>query len=85
MLRLNYGIRLKKVKYPLYIVVDILQIMTIEQNKALKQLKGYTKVSDRLAATKCGVRLHLFCYVLLDFSLTVKAAPHECVTRTSQP
>ena len=22
---------------------------------------------------------------LLDFSLTVKAAPHECVTRTSQP
>ena len=24
-------------------------------------------------------------YVLLDFSLTVKAAPHECVMRTSQP
>ena len=23
--------------------------------------------------------------VLLDFSLTVKAAPHECVIRTSQP
>ena len=23
--------------------------------------------------------------VLLDFSLTVKAAPHECVVRTSQP
>ena len=23
--------------------------------------------------------------VLLDFSLTVKAAPHECETRTSQP
>ena len=23
-------------------------------------------------------------HVLLDFSLTVKAAPHECVIRTSQ-
>ena len=23
--------------------------------------------------------------VLLDFSLTVKEAPHECVIRTSQP
>ena len=23
--------------------------------------------------------------VLLDFSLTVKTAPHECVIRTSQP
>ena len=25
------------------------------------------------------------CIVLLDFSLPVKAAPHECVIRTSQP
>ena len=24
-------------------------------------------------------------FVLLDFSLTVKAAPHECVIRTGQP
>ena len=23
--------------------------------------------------------------ILLDFSLTVKAAPHECVIRTGQP
>ena len=30
-----------------------------------------------------GFNLHI--YVLLDFSLTVKAAPHECVIRTSQP
>ena len=30
--------------------------------------------------------LSFFCRpVLLDFSLTVKAAPHECVIRTSQP
>ena len=28
---------------------------------------------------------HLPILVLLDFSLTVKAAPHECVIRTSQP
>ena len=26
-----------------------------------------------------------FQLLLLDFSLTVKAAPHECVIRTSQP
>ena len=24
-------------------------------------------------------------WLLLDFSLTVKAAPHECVIRTNQP
>ena len=24
-------------------------------------------------------------YVFFDFSLTVKAAPHECVIRTGQP
>ena len=24
-------------------------------------------------------------WILLDFSLTVKAAPHKCVIRTSQP
>ena len=24
-------------------------------------------------------------YVFFDFSLTVKAAPHECVSRTGQP
>ena len=26
-----------------------------------------------------------FGQILLDFSLTVEAAPHECVIRTSQP
>ena len=28
-------------------------------------------------------KLHV--HVLLDFSLTIKAAPHECVIGTSQP
>ena len=27
----------------------------------------------------------LLSHVFLDFSLTVKAAPHECVIRTGQP
>ena len=27
----------------------------------------------------------LFDFVFFDFSLTVKAAPHECVIRTGQP
>ena len=29
--------------------------------------------------------LHIAKYLLLDFSLSAKAAPHECVNRTSQP
>ena len=32
-----------------------------------------------------GVTVLCPCLVLLDFWLTVKAAPHECVIRTSQP
>ena len=37
----------------------------------------------------CALKLaffnHRYFIILLDFSLTVKAAPHECVIRTSQP
>ena len=37
----------------------------------------------------CGIYPYLILLnslkILLDFSLTVKAAPHECVIRTSQP
>ena len=32
-----------------------------------------------------GMTFRLPVIVLLDVSLTVKAAPHECVIRTSQP
>ena len=32
-----------------------------------------------------GIHRLYFTMVLLDFSLTVKAAPHECLIRTSQP
>ena len=30
-------------------------------------------------------KIYAYPFVLLDISLTVKAAPHECVIRTSQP
>ena len=30
-------------------------------------------------------RMEILKFLLLDFSLTVKAAPHECVIRTGQP
>ena len=38
--------------------------------------------------TKVNLRIFygiILLMVLLDFSLTIKAAPHECVIRTSQP
>ena len=38
---------------------------------------------DHVDISTFGLRLNT--YLLLDFSLTVKAAPHECVIRTSQP
>ena len=38
-----------------------------------------------LFLTVSWVSLQFVIVVLLDFSLTVKAAPHECVIRTSQP
>ena len=37
-----------------------------------------------LPTTKQGLN-GKFTYILLDYSLTVKAAPHECVIRTNQP
>ena len=40
------------------IVVVILQIITVKQNIAFKQLKGYTKNNGRSAATQFGVSLH---------------------------
>ena len=43
----------------------------------------------KLRCDKCTCMLYLRCgfviLILLDFSLTVQAAPHECVIRTSQP
>ena len=30
-------------------------------------------------------RKKIYIHILLDFSLTVRAAPYECVIRTSQP
>ena len=34
---------------------------------------------------KIAIWGHTLMCILLDFSLTVKAAPHECIIRTSQP
>ena len=42
------------------ILVASLQINTIEKTLLLKQLKCYTKISGRSAATKFDVNLHLF-------------------------
>ena len=46
----------------------------------LQVFKGLDSACSRLHH-----RLQDSCTVLLDFSLSVKAAPHECVIRTGQP
>ena len=38
----------------------------------------------RLLVTVSCFTLFIHYFLLLDFSLTVKAAPHECVIRTGQ-
>ena len=46
----------------------------------LYRIRQYSnRAASYLAVFEVSLRL------LLDFSLTVKAAPHECVIRTSQP
>ena len=47
-------------------------------------------VSSKIGVQKCHIietyaPENSFYIVLLDFSLSVKAAPHECVIRTGQP
>ena len=48
----------------------------------MKYIEILTAFINRLYHFK---RTSLNAVILLDFSLTVKAAPHECVIRTSQP
>ena len=49
--------------------------------------KYHTVVRNQFPCTVVYIQFGIWCVsgVLLDFSLTVKAAPHECVIRTSQP
>ena len=46
----------------------------------------FVQTNNNGSCESCSLE-HLLHYnvLLLDFSLTVKAAPHECVIRTSQP
>ena len=48
-----------------------------EQNKVLKC--DNSTVDKKYSQIDAGI------HVLYDFLVTVKAAPHECVIRTSQP
>ena len=38
-----------------------------------------------LALHVTGLSIIIWAQILIDFSLTVKVAPHECVMKTSQP
>ena len=60
--------------------------------KFLLKCNSYTKLLEKdidIGIYLCGIVKVLLLVgaikVLLDFLLTVKAAPHECVIRTSQP
>ena len=50
----------------------------VKMNMFLLQSKAIEGLSDR-------TNNNISDYVLLDFLVTVKAAPHECVIRTSLP
>ena len=49
-----------------------------------KATTGTTSTVTNLCTTFVNTSMFIN-YLLLDFSLTVEAAPHECVIRTSQP
>ena len=63
------------------------------QGRSLVSVDGdkkmiYQNLEDETATTKTQLRIlqdFIKVHVLLDFSLTVKAAPHESVIRTGQP
>ena len=50
--------------------------MQVATTKIQKKNHRFERTSPNLLNAKC---------IFFDFSLTVKAAPHECVIRTGQP
>ena len=62
----------------------------VKINPLVKKQLPFTVPDVFLSLEICMLRAngveHWSCQtILLDFSLSVKAAPHECVIRTSQP
>ena len=55
------------------------------KNRNISSKIKRSKVTDYAALKDCFENVNISAiHVLLDFSLTVKAKPHECVIRTSQ-
>ena len=50
-----------------------------------KYIGKTASTSDPLLQTRFQTYTYYFNLVFLEFSLTVKAAPHECVIRTGLP
>ena len=62
-------------------------IFTVPHN-VVRSWQSYAKPFQFHVCILCSMPTStkpLSSHLLLDFSLTVKAAPHECVIRTSQP
>ena len=51
----------------------------------MKRIKSFVPIELYFSLLRFTLGNQYTAHVLLDFSLTVKAAPHECVIRTGQP
>ena len=68
-----------------FVVIHIIQVAAAISLVIRYFLNQQQESTDWLIVYGKQKKNHLPILVLLDFSLTVKAAPHECVIRTSQP
>ena len=57
----------------------------LNSEKTFSELKGSTGKYCHIRQHTVGSNMHDDRTILLDFLVTVKAAPHECVIRTCQP
>ena len=60
---------------------------TVSKNTLLEGLNWFHSANRTLTSDVNVIEcmLYVCIIILLDFSLNVKAAPHECAIRTSQP
>ena len=67
-----------------YLLVALASMFRLQQGAG----KVWTQFHHKFLHVNNIMHMHIsntHTHILLDFSLTVKAAPHECVIRTSQP
>ena len=84
-LRLNYPVPFREMGHNYLPLCDvIIQISVFLQMLLLQNHRDFHLDKNNQIKANLNYIINIF-IVLLDFSLTVKAASHECVIRTSQP